>query len=297
MILTRLAALALLLVAAAPAAAHPARGIVAAPDGRIYFSDLERIWSIEPNGRLKLVREHRGIHTHALAIARNGNLYGEDSEYRSADDSYRESIWRISRGGRFSYAYGPTSRLERGAGLQRDTRGCMYHADQTGPNGRPLVHRKCPGRAPERLVGTEADDRAFRPVLINDVAGTAVGADGSFYFRQGRAVRRVSPSGKVTLVGDRLEAGNFGIAVDPQGNVYVAEHSARRIVRIAPNGRRQIASIAQAPWSPTGVAVRGGVLFVLESTEYVRGVPTRMRVRRVAGDRSRTLATVSIPLG
>jgi hypothetical protein len=286
-----------LVVVPATAAAHPARGIVVAPTGRVYFSDLERIWSIAPNGRLSLVREHRGVHTHALAMTRNGDVIGEDSEYDPSDQSYRESIWRVSPGGRFSYLYGPTKVLARGVGLMRDARGCTYHSDQTGPNGRPLVHRNCPGRAPERLVGSESDDRAFRPVLVNDVAGVALSSDGSFYFRQGRAVRKLAPSGRLSIVADGLAAENFGIALDPGGSLYVAEFAHRRVLRISPDGQRLVVAPSEAPWGPTGVAFRNGALYILEATSYRRGAETRMRVRRVAGGKSQTLAAVSIPLG
>ena len=284
-----------LLLSATGASAHPARGIVAAPDGRVYFSDLERIWSIAPDDRLVLVRKHRGVHTHELAMTRGGDLIGEDSNYNPADQSYRESIWRISPQGRFSLVFGPAKAV-RGVSVTRDGRGCTWHADHTRLNGRPLVHRRCPGRPVERLVGSAADDRVFRPVLLSNVAGTAIGADGSFYFRQGSAVRKVTPQGQMSLVADRIARENFGIAVDSRDNIYVAEFSARRVLRIAPGGRRQIVASSAAPWGPTGLAVRDGALFVLEATEHRRGVETRMRVRKIAGGKSRTLATISIPL-
>jgi hypothetical protein len=276
--------------------AHPARGIVVTPAGQTYFSDLERIWSIAPNGKLSLVREHRGVHTHSLALTRGGDLLGEDSEYDSGDGSYRESIWRISPDRRFAYVYGPTKELERGVGLMRDTHGCTYHSDQTGLNGRPLVYRKCPLRAVERLVGSAADDRAVRPVLVNDVAGAALASDGSFYFRQGGTVRRLSPDGRLVLIADGLEPENFGIALDDRRNLYVAEFGPRRVLRVSPNGTRATVATSSAPWGPTGVFFRNGALFVLEATEYQRGVEGRVRVRKIVGNSSRTLATVSIPL-
>ena len=261
----------------------------------MYFSDLERIWSVAPDGRLALVREHRRIHTHALALTRGGDLLGEDSEYDPADGRYRESIWRISREGRFSYVYGPTKSLGRGVGLMRDARGCTYHSDQTGPGGRPLVHRKCPGRAAERLVGSAVDDRLFRPVLVNDVAGVALAPDGSFYFRQGTVLRKRSPDGRVTVLAGGLSPENFGIALDPRGNVYVAEFARRRVLRITPAGRRDAVFSSAPPWHPTGVAFRDGSLLVLEATGPRPAGGARMRVRKAANGTVQTIATVRIP--
>jgi hypothetical protein len=284
-------------VATAPTAAHPARGIAVAPDGRVYFSDLERIWTIGRDGRLSLLRENRGIHTHALAITRSGELYGEDSDYHPADQGYRESIWRITPQGRFSYVYGPTRSVARGVGLTRDGRGCSFHSDQTGQGGRPLVHRLCPGQSAERLVGSVADDRRFRPVLINDVAGTAL-AGGNFYFRQGDSVRKIARDGRTTLIASGLAKENFGIAMDGAGAIYVSEFSRRRLVRIAADGRRDVVATSAAPWGPTGVAASRGALYLLEWTEYRRGVATRVRARRIdPRGRAQVLAEIAIPLG
>ena len=287
------------LAIAAPAAAHPARGIAVGGDGRVYFSDLERIWEIGRDGRLRLLREHRGIHTHALAIDRSGALVGEDSAYDPASDAYRETIWAIGPDRRFRVVFGPGP-ARRGIGLLADTRGCRYHADQTGRGagagaGRPLVHRRCPGRAAARLVGTSADDRAFRPVLVNDVAGVAWGPGGEFWFRQGSAVRAVAPHGQSRLVAAGLAAENFGIAVDRRGALYVAEGAKRRVLAVSPAGRRSVAARSEAPWSPSGVATTAGALYVLEASDYRRGVPARMRVRRISAGHARVLAVVTIP--
>lgn len=287
------------LAGAAPAGAHPARGIAVGSDGRVYFSDLERVWEIGREGRLRLLREHRGVHTHALAIDRGGNLVGEDSAYDAASGTYRETLWQMTPDGRYRVLFGPGP-ARRGTGLLGDARSCRYHADQTGRGagadaGRPLLFRKCPNRAAERLVGSAADDRAFRPVLVNDVAGVAWGPRGSFWFRQGGAVRAVAPNGEVRVAARALTAENFGIAVDRGGTLYVAEAAKRRILAVQPGGERRVAAASTAPWSPTGVATTAGALYVLEATDYRRGTPLRMRVRRVASGNARVLAMVTIP--
>lgn len=284
----------LILVLAGGAAAHPSRGIVATTDGRIYFSDLERLWVIGRNGRLSKLREARDRHTHDLFLDRAGNVIGEDSHY--AGGTYRESIWQLAPAGRFRILYGPTHRVARGMGIVRDARGCTYHADQVMPARRPIVHRRCPGRPAERLVGSAADDAAFRQDLVSNVAGATIDRGNGFLFRQGTSIRRIDPDGSLRTVAARIADENFGIAV--AGNaVLVAEARARRVVRIEANGRRSIAATSARPWFPTGVAVARGSLYLLEATDYRRGVATRMRVRRIDRDAgTRVLATVAIPL-
>jgi len=287
------------LVCAAPVHAHPARGIVVAADGRVVFSDLERIWSIDRGGRLRKVIEHRGAHTHALALDRGGAVVGETSRYNPGTGSYSETIWRSGADGRVRALYGP-AKGARGIGLLTDTLGCRYHSDQTGRGagaeaGRPLVHRKCRGGASERLLGSAADDKVFRPVLANDVAGVAWGPHETFWFRQGGAVRVIDRHGRVRVAARGLAAENYGIAVDRAGTLFVAEASNRRILAVASGGRRSVAVRATAPWFPTGVALGRGAIYVLEATDYRRGEPLRMRVRRIgAGHEASVLARVTV---
>lgn len=282
-------------------AAHPARGIAVRADGRVYFSDLERIWEIGRDGRLRLLRKHRGVHTHSLTIDQAGNLVGEESAYDPSHNTYTEAVWAISPRGRYHLLVGRLQPTTRGLGIMADGRGCRYHADQTGRGagpeaGLPLLYRKCPRRAAERLLGSAAEDRGFRPALINDVSGVAWGPDGSFWFRQGSAVRVLPRHGRVRVVAKGLAAENFGIAVDGAGKLYIAEAAKRRILAVYPGGRCSIAARSEAPWGPTGVALAYGALYVLEATDYRRGVPLRMRVRRVVPGRSaQVLARVTVP--
>jgi hypothetical protein len=282
------------LLLAGGAAAHPSRGIVATTDGRIYFSDLERLWMIGRDGRLRKVRETRDRHTHELFLDHSGNVIGEDSQH--ADGTYRESIWQLAPSGRFRTLYGPTQRVARGMGIVRDARGCTYHSDRVMPARRPIVHRRCPGRPAERLLGNATDDAAFRQDLISNVAGATIDRGGGFLFRQGTNIRRIARDGSVRTIAREIADENFGIAV--AGNaVLVAEARARRVVRIEADGRRSLAATSARPWFPTGVAAARGSLYLLEATDYRRGEATRMRVRWVDRDnRTRVLATVAIPL-
>jgi len=292
---TRLAA-ALLLLSGAGVSAHPSRAIAVTNDGRVYFTDLERLWLIGRDGRLRELRD-RGRHTHEIALDPAGNVIGEDSVYDPATGVYSGELWQIPPKGRFRTIYPLTTRMTRGVGVFHDFRGCTYQVSETAGTRRPLVHRRCPSGRIERLVGSAADDRSFNKELLSNVAGAALGPDGSFYFRHGKAVHRIAPNGAVRTVASGIARENYGIALDHDGSILVVEGAARRILRVSSGGRRTLSATSAKPWFPTGVAVGRGRLYLLEATDYERGVETRVRVRRVTPGRgSRLLATVAVPL-
>lgn len=281
------------LLATTQAAAHPPRGIAVAEDGRVYFSDLERIWSIAPNGRMAVIRPSVGGHTHELFLDAGGHLWGEDSFYDPAAQRYRAGLWMIAPDGSFSYTYGPTGRPAFGAGVFRDRFGCTFRAEETRARAL-LLHRLCPGGRPELLSDPAAARRAEPPVLLSNIGGAAFGPDGSFFFRLRGIVQRLRAGDRLATAASGFAPENFGIAVDESGALYVVEHANRRIVRVGTDGRRSVPISAEAPWAPSGVAIRGGALYVLEVKDYAAGQPIRFRVRQLTpGGRIRLLGAVS----
>jgi sugar lactone lactonase YvrE len=87
-----------------------------------------------------------------------------------------------------------------------------------------------------------------------------------------------------------------GLAVDAEGTVYAAATGCHRVVRITRDGRVEVVLKAERPWSPTGVAVHGGDIYVLEYANANAGSHDGWtpRVRKRARDGTvTTLATVS----
>lgn len=278
---------------AAPALAHPPRGIVVANDGTVYFSDLVNVRAIAPDGAMRIVRTAHVAHIHALALSADGALWGEESAYDPADGGYREAIWRRSPDGVATYRYGPTKRLERGVGLLRDRRGCTWHLDQAVRAGPALVHRKCGARPARRLFGSAAADRKFRPVLVGDVSGTALDARGRLVFRHRGVLRRVARDGRAVVLASGLEPGNFGLALGPAGTVFVTEWESRQVVAVTGGAIREAAR-SEAGWAPSGVAWRDGALYVLEASIHRAGRSDRLRVRRIGPGGSKLLANVAV---
>lgn len=293
--LNRLALASLALLAANEADAHPPRGIVVDARGTVYFSDLERIWTIDPRGRLSLARAGvSGRHIHELVIDGSGAVYGDETSYDPANETWPSAIWRMGPGRGVTYLLPTTTAPPPGSGLWRDARGCTYVAQQDRAPAGPLLFRRCPGGRAELLYGSRADARGFRQVLTSNFGGTAMGPGGAFYFRHGGTVRKRLPGGAISVAASGLPIENYGIAVGADGSVYVAELAARRVTRTWPGGRRTVVATSAAPWGPTGVFWRSGILFVLEvGIRDPRDEPAfRVRTLRPGG-RAATVATLA----
>ena len=143
--------------------------------------------------------------------------------------------------------------------------------------------------------------------------GLASGPDGSIYVSTWDAVLKVNTEGTATTVvhpvvvkdcdedpADHKRSNRLpnlrGLAVDAQGTVYAAATSCHRVLKIAPDGKVESVLRAERPWSPTGVAVHGGAVYVLEYTN-ANGGPDEgwlPRVRTIGRDgKVTTLSTIS----
>jgi hypothetical protein len=62
-----------------------------------------------------------------------------------------------------------------------------------------------------------------------------------------------------------------GLAVNKQGDAYVAVTGGRRVVKVTPRG--EVSNVVQSdkPWSPTGVALLDGEVYVLEYSDFSPG--------------------------
>ncbi len=134
------------------------------------------------------------------------------------------------------------------------------------------------------------------------IHGLTGGRDGSLYYTERRAVRRIAANGSVSLVaGDvtvpecvrppavtdpNVAPALRGLDVGLYGTVYVAASACSALLKIEPTGDVSVVLRASDAWSPMGVAVSGSELYVLE----YRYIPTDRRedwlprVRKVGPD-------------
>lgn len=281
----------LFLASVTSATAHPAWGIAVDGRGQIYFSDLETIWRIDVQGKTAVWREGvRGRHTHEINLDENGNLYGADNEYEPSTERWISALWKITPDLKFSYVFAPTYEPPPAFTVWRDRAGNRYYAGQgEEPEQREFfVLERSPNGSVTRLSGSKKAAEKHRQVIPYGVSQIVLTVDGALYFRDGESIRKVSPSGEMTILAKDMIRGRFGFTIDGRGDFICADWDNRRVVRISPDGATKVLMSAEAPWSPTGVTLSGDDLYVLEAA-----APPNARVRKLSPDGKITvLATV-----
>lgn len=294
--------LALCVLLAASAQAHPASGIVVDRKGQLFFSDLETVWKIDAGGRLTVFREGvRGRHVHELTIDAEDNIYGADVSYDSSTNPPRwiSSVWKMTPAGVITYIVTPTDNPPRGASIWRDSQGNTYFVDQDNHKKREtlLIKRTPDGQAARFAGGAYGQmDGKGEQARFGSVGGMAWGPDGSLYLADGGSLRKVLMDGTVKTLArgldvrgsgdDPLGYGSlFGLAVDADENVYVADFGNRRVLKVAADGKVSTLARPERPWSPTGIALApGGNIYMLEPALSVVNGWSGPRVRKLSPD-------------
>lgn len=286
--------------------AHPSWGIVVDGNNQVYFSDLETVWKIDAGGKLSVFRAGvSGRHIHELAIDEEGNLYGADYSYEPATASYINAIWKMTPEGSFNYILAPTKELPKGMSIRGDRQGNTYYVEQNNHLKREtlLLKRTPDGRASVFAGGAygHADGQGAQ-AKFQSIVGMAFGPDGSLYLADDRSVRKVTMDGVVTTVASGFDVKGaadapawgslMGLAVNHEGEVYVADYRNRVVLKIAPT-TGAVTTVAQSEeeWSPTGVAAsRNGDIYILEFRRTPPSTDTP-RVRKLSPDGKITLLT------
>ena len=280
--------------------AHPGSGIVVNEKGEVYFADnggdKGALWMIDPVGKLTRLPHSGG---HWLALDDKGS-YG-------ADDLKRWWAQRLT----MNFARVPLTG-SKGALLQADGAPFVIARDGNLYWGNLDLKQLTPAGQ----VTTFADEHKDSIDKLGGVKGFAAGPDGSLYASCPSAILRFAQNGKFEIVFHPITIGDAdwdwpagvpdgykpylrGLAVDSGGTMYAAATGARMVVRVTPQENKwhvDVVMKAERPWSPTGVAVHGDDVYVLEYTNPNSEVHDEWlpRVRKLGRDgKVITLAEIS----
>ena len=260
------------------AAAHPGAGIVVDRQGTVYFVvyGTNRIMRITRNHAASvLVDDERLRLPHHLVLLPDGSLLA------AAD--LNGTVWRVAPDGSIREYFSSRDLSPSAPGLASFLVGHWgdpFTADSAG-----VLYAVRTVAEPE-LVRVSLDSRVVRLALnarFGSLHGSAMawGPDGALYLSDNRRIWRVSGDSATAITprGGHLELA-MGLALDSAGNLYVADHRQRQVLRLASDGTvstpRAIESLRL--FGPTGVAVHEGEVYVLD------GGPSGIAVWRIADD-------------
>lgn len=280
--------------------AHPPGGIVVDQRGNVFVAGSLGpgpqfpgfVWKIDAQGQTTSF--HKGS-AHWLALDARGNF---DRAKLDALFNERKTPW-----------LGPVAFPDSTASLLRAD-GCpiVVHTDGNiyfAPRNLDVSRL-----TPDGNVTSLASNLNATTEKLGGIRGLASGRDGVLYLSCPSAVLKIKPDGMISTLVHPIalndcdkdphdatdEPGLRGLAADSRGTVFAAATGCHRVVKISSNGKIGIVLKAEPPWSPTGVALHGDDIYVLEYSHAnsEKHEDWQPRVRKLARDgKITTLATLS----
>ncbi len=269
-------ALAAACLLSAPVLAHTGSGIAVDRSGQVWFLDTgSGLWRIDAQGGLT---RHSRLLNHWLAIDADNRFAGTRLPSGALGD-----ITKVGAD--------PTLLLSSDYPIAIGQDGNLYY-----PSAPPVrIMRLTPSGETSVLADLPATANGPLP----HINGITAGPDGSLYYTEDAAIRRITAQGEVStaatvaaLVGGPSIPGTDlhpylrGLAVNGRGVMYVADNGDARVLKITPEGTMTTLLQLESPWSPTAVALSGEDLYVLEFTHTPTDVRKEWlpRVRKITPD-------------
>jgi DNA-binding beta-propeller fold protein YncE len=274
------------------AAAHPGSGIVIDRFGQIYFVDMvSGVWKVDTHGAL----------TH---------LPGPAFHWMALDADNRFGAVRLPSGSGGDVARlraNPVLLLASSFPVVIGRDGILYYPTHGTGVPNPLQMMKLLPSGQTASMASLPSTTVGLP--IRDLNGLAAGPEGSVYYTEKDAIRRISRDGHVSIVVENIlrvhcasipEGGPDpllrGLDVDSAGTIYVAATGCGSVFKITPAGQVTLLFQLPSPWSPTGIALFGKDVYVLEFLHPESDDRSEMlpRVRKITPDgRTTIVATVT----
>jgi sugar lactone lactonase YvrE len=271
---------------AASAFGHPGSGILVDRLGQVYFIDTgSGLWKIDTRGAVSHLSPLRN---HWLAMDPNDRFTQE----RLPTDPGRD--WVITAAGS-----NPTILISTDFPLVIGQDGNLYYPSVRESNVRMLRMNSTGGTSTFVTL-----PRSVAGAALGWINGITTGPNGSIYYTEDNAVRRITAQGAVSTIATVTPLTNGpaipgsekrpylrGLKVDGKSTVYVADSADARVLKITPDGKLTTLLQLESPWAPTDVAIFGNIVYVLEylhtpGDDRLEWMP---RVRKITADGKSTI--------
>jgi len=271
--------------------AHPGSGIVVDRRGEVYFLDTgSGVWKIDLQGKLTQLP---GPRFHWLTL--------------DADDCFSTAHLPAGAAGDITrVGTSPTLLVASDYPVAIGANGLLYYPSYSSGSGLQLMELT-PANQTRMLINlSAAGTRDLR--WLN---GLAAGADGSLYYTEDDAIRRISARGEVSTVVAKPKiptcvsiAGSSrpmlrGLAAESNGTIYVAASGCGSLLKVSAGGQVTTVHQLQSPWTPTAVALSKDNIYVLEYLQTAASMQPEdrsawlPRVRKItANGRSTIIASI-----
>jgi DNA-binding beta-propeller fold protein YncE len=255
------------------ATAHPGSGIVVDRLGQTYFVDMvSGIWKLDARGSLTHLR---GQAFHWMTLDATDRF--ASTHLPSGSDGDFERIGKS-----------PTLILTSDFPIVIGRDGNLYFPSHNA--GTPLQIQKMTPAGQLSILAVLPFSKARPPV--RDLNGLAAGPDGSLYYTEDNAIRRISKEGRVDTVAENFRCTSNavpllrGLDISASGSIYVAATGCRSVLKVTPAGVVTTFFAIPDSWSPTGIAVSGNNVYALEFQHADSDDRREMlpRVRRIGPD-------------
>lgn len=273
--------------------AHPGSGIVVDQQGNVYFCG-RGLGKIDAKGQLTYLNEKTGGHWMCLDT---------EGSFSRTQPRYFERVTPPGVKPALIFADG-------GSPIAVLPDGNLYYAsndEKLTPGGLQVTRNSPSGE----ISAFPHDGKKVTEKL--GITGLAAGPDGALYIACPSAVLKLTMDGTFTTLVHPIVLQDCdvdypdhnpnmplpalrGLAVDEHGTVFAAAVGCHAVVKITPDGKVETILKAERPWSPTGVAVHRGEVYVLEYTNANGGRDEGWypRVRKLGRDgKVTTLVTLA----